>query len=77
MEILGLLRTCAGVRECFFKVNDPITELVVTRRDEAALVAVQGVAYGEGCPAIVSMVWQVRWIDAVAQEEGIPPFLRP
>ena len=59
------------------KVGDPITEFIVTRHDDAALFAVQGVADKEGFPTAVIMGRQVRCIAEVAQEDGIPPFLRP
>ena len=59
------------------KVGEPITELIVTRRDEAALFAVQGVADREGHPTAVAMGWKVRWIDVISQEEGVSLFLRP
>ena len=47
------------------------------RHDEDALLAVKGVENREWCPTDVEMVWQVRWLDAISQEEGIPPFLIP
>ena len=37
------------------KVSDPTTELAVTRRDETALLAVQGVLYFEGRPTPIKM----------------------
>ena len=48
------------------KVGDPITNFIVTRRDDAALFSVQGVADREGCPIDVEMGRQVRWFDAIA-----------
>ena len=61
----------------FCKVGDPIMELVVAHRDEAALFEVQGVSDRECCPTYVAMGQKFRWIDDVAQEEVIPPFLHP
>ena len=59
------------------KVGDPITKLIVTRRDDAKLFVVQGVEDREGLPTAVAMGRQVGWIYSIVQEEGIPPFLRP
>ena len=59
------------------KVSNPIIELIVTRRDEASLLAVEGMSDGKCHTASITMVQQVRWIDAIAQKEGIPPLLRP
>ena len=58
-------------------VGDPITELIVMRRDEAKFLASQSVADIEGCTTAVTMGRRVSWIDAVSQEEGIPPLLLP
>ena len=49
-------------------------ELVVKSSDEAALFAVQGVTNREGLPTAVTMGQQVMWLDAIAQEEEVPPF---
>ena len=70
VKILGSSRTCAGV-------DNPITDIIVTRRDDAVLFVVQGVVDREGRPTSVTMGRQVSYIDAVAQEEEIPPFLLP
>ena len=48
----------------------------MTVRDEAALFSVHGITDIDGCPTAVAMGLQVRRLDAVAQEEGIPSFLR-
>ena len=40
-------------------------ELVVTRRDEAALLEVQGVEDCEVHPAAIKMGQQVWWIDSI------------
>ena len=48
------------------KVGYPITEIVVTRRDEASLLAVKGVAYVKRRATSVAMVRQVRGVDAVS-----------
>ena len=58
------------------KVSNPITELVATRHDEAALLAVQGVVDCEGLPTAITMGRKVRCLDAIAQEEGVSPLLR-
>ena len=40
----GVVTHVHGVKGLACKVRDPITEPVVTRRDEASLIAVKGVA---------------------------------
>ena len=50
------------------KVGDPIMELIVTRHDEAALLAVQGVSDQKCCPTAVTLGWQVWWLNDVVQE---------
>ena len=53
----------------------PVTELVVTRRDEAALFAVKGVTDGELGLSAITVCWEVRGLKAIPQEEGVAPFL--
>ena len=55
----------------------PVTELVVTRRDEAALFTVKGVTDGKPCLAPVSILRKVWGIQPIPQEEGVTPFLGP
>ena len=76
-ENFGVVTHVHGVEIFIYKVSDPITDLIVAHHDEASLISVKGVANQECCPTAVVMGQQVRWIDAVAQKEGIPPFLRP
>ena len=59
------------------KVGDPITEFVVTHCDEISLFAVKGVADGKFRTTSIAMIQQIRWIYALAQEEGIPIILCP
>ena len=59
------------------KVGTPITELVVTHRDEAALLAVQGMADCEGRPKAITMGRLVGWLDTISQEEVFLPLLHP
>ena len=66
-----------GVEGLARKVGDPTTELVVTRRDEASFIAVEGVLYGKFRAASIAMVWKVRWLDVIVKEEGIYPILQP
>ena len=66
-----------GSESLTYKVGYPITEIIVMCRDEAALLAVKGVANRECCPTASAMGRQIRWINGVAQEELIPPFLCP
>ena len=55
----------------------PATELIVRRRDEAALFTVKGVTDGEFGVASITMRWEVRGIQTLPQEEGITPLLGP
>ena len=55
----------------------PVTELVVTRRDEATLFAVKGVTDGELGLEAVRVCWEVRGLKSVPQEEGVTSFLCP
>ena len=57
------------------KVGNPITELVVTRRDKASLLAVNGVSDGKCRPTYIEMVRQVIRIYAIAQEDVFPQIL--
>ena len=54
-----------------------VTEIVVTRRDEAALFSVKGVTDGKLCLTSVTIRGKVRGIQAIIQEEGVAPFLGP
>ena len=47
------------------QVYYPVTELVVTRRDEAALFEVKGVNDGELGLAAIVVCWQVQGLDAI------------
>ena len=59
----------------------PVTELVVTRRDEAALFAVKGLTDGELVLAEITVCWEVQELEAIPQEEGVTfslcPQIRP
>ena len=46
----------------------PVTELVVTRRDEAALFTVKGVTDRELGLAAITVCWEVRGLEAILQE---------
>ena len=41
------------------QIHNPVTELVVTRRDKAAPLAIEGMAYGESCVAAVVVMGDV------------------
>ena len=53
----------------------PVTEIIVTRHDEAALFAVKGVTDGELGLSAITVCWEVRGLEAIPQEEGVAPFL--
>ena len=55
----------------------PVTEIIVTRRDKAALFTVKGVTDQELGLAAITMCWEVRGLEAIPQEEGVAPFLCP
>ena len=59
------------------KVDNPITELIMTHLDEASLLSVEGVVDSKFCSKSIAMFRKVRGVDDVVQEEGIPPLLRP
>ena len=44
------------------QIRDPVTELIVTRRDEATPLAVEGVADGEFGVAAVAMFREFWWL---------------
>ena len=60
-----------------YKAVNSILEIVVTRNDEVSLLEVQGVSDYEGRPTAITMGRQVGLVDVIAQEEGVPPLLRP
>ena len=49
----------------------------MTRRDEAALFSVKVLTDGELVLAAITVCWEVRGLEAIPQEEGVTPFLRP
>ena len=55
----------------------PVTELVVTRRDKAALFSVKGVTDRELSLTPVTVLGKVRGLQSIPQKEGIAPFLGP
>ena len=76
-KYFGVVGHVRGGEGPSWKVGDPITEIVVTRRDEAALISVQGVEDCEVRPTSITMGQKVGWLDVIAKEEGVPPILRP
>ena len=59
------------------KISDPITEFVVTLCDEASFIAVKGVEDVKCHATSTTMIQKIRGLDAISQEEGIHPILRP
>ena len=55
----------------------PVTELIVTRRDEAAFFTVKGVTDGELGLEAIAVCSEVRGLKAIPQEEGVASFLCP
>ena len=58
------------------QVHDPVTDLVVTRRDKAYPLAFEGMAYGESGVAAIALMGEVWGIYDISQEEVISSFLR-
>ena len=54
-----------------------VTELIVTHRDEAAHFTVKGVTDGKFGVAAITARWEVRGIQPIPQEEGVPTLLGP
>ena len=59
------------------KVCYPVTELIVTRRDKAALFEVKGVTDRKPRLAPVAVLGKVWGLQAIPQKEGVAPFLGP
>ena len=55
----------------------PVTELVVRRRDEAALFTVNGVTDGKPRLTPFAILRNVWGIHPITQEEGVTPLLGP
>ena len=55
----------------------PFTELIVTRRDEAALFTVKGVTDGEPRLTPVAMRREVWGLQPIPHKEGVMPLLGP
>ena len=65
---------CEGLaRQVFY----PVTELIVTRRDEAALFTVKAVTDCESCFGSIAMRWKVWGLQPIPQEEVVMPLLGP
>ena len=73
----GVVTNVGGGEGFACQVCYPATELVVTRRDEAALFVVKGVTDGELGLTAITVCWEFRGIEAIPQEEGVKPFLCP
>ena len=71
----GLSRTCEGGEGFACQVSYPVTELIVTRRDEADLFTVKGVTDQELGLAAVAVCREVWGIYSIPKEEGLTPFL--
>ena len=55
----------------------PVMELIMTRRDEAALFTVRGVTDGKFGVAAIKVRWEVQGLQPIPQEEGVTPLLGP
>ena len=72
----GVVAYVRGSESHACQIRDPVTELIVTRRDEATPLEVEGVATGKPGVAAVTVFGEVWGLEAIAQEGGILPFLR-
>ena len=48
MNMRRLSRTCVGVKDFLDRIVTPVMDIIVTRRDKTALLAVEGIPNGEG-----------------------------
>ena len=53
----------------------PVTDLIVTLRDKAALFTVKGVTDGKFGVAAITVRWEVRGLQPILQEEGVSSLL--
>ena len=58
----GVVAYVRGSENPALQIRDPVTELIVARRDEATPLAVEGVADGEFGVAAVVMFREVWWL---------------
>ena len=72
----GVVAYMRGGEGLVRQIRDPVTELIMTRSDEATPLAIKGVAYEESGIAAVLVFGEVWGLEAIAQEGGISPFLR-
>ena len=68
------MRRCEGL---VGQVCSPVTEIIVTRRDEAALFTVKGVTDGKPRLTPVAIRRKVWGVQPIPQEEGVTPLLGP
>ena len=73
----GFVAYAGGGEGFASQVCYPVTDLVITRREEAALFTVKGVTDGELWLTSVTVRGKVRGIQAIPQEEGVASFLGP
>ena len=62
----GAIAHTRGGKYFAYEVGNPITELVMTSRDEANLLTIQGVIDGKSCIASVAVGREVWGIYSVA-----------
>ena len=66
-----------GIEGLAGQVCYPVTDLVVTLRDEAALLAVKCVTDRKMRLSLVAVLGKVWGLQAIPQKEGVAPFLGP
>ena len=60
----GVIMHVRGIENLSVKVCDPITQLVATRGNEAALFSVQGIGDGKHSIAVVVVLGHIRRLHA-------------
>ena len=71
----GVVAYVRGGESPACQIRNPVMDLIVTRRDKATPLAVEGVANGNFGVAAVTVFGEVWGLKAIAQEGGITPFL--
>ena len=72
----GIVAYVRGGEGLARQIHNPVTELIVTRRDKSTPRAIKGVEYRELGIVAVTVFGGVLGIEAIAQKGGISPFLR-
>ena len=72
----GVVAYVRGGESLARHIRNPVTELIVMCRDEAAPLAIKGVAYGKSGISAVAVFGEVWGLEDIAPEGDISPILR-